>query len=79
MQPKAIILSGGPNSVHLEDSPQLAPGLLQWALQQRIPVLGVCYGLQLLVHVRSLLRWCDQESLTNHACNTEILSSCPSQ
>ena len=39
--------------MHLEDSPQLAPGLLDWCLQQGIPVLGVCYGLQLLVHVRT--------------------------
>lgn len=50
--PKAIILSGGPNSVHLEDAVQLPKGLFQWCEQHSIPVLGICYGLQLMVHVR---------------------------
>ena len=54
VNPKAIILSGGPNSVHLENSPQLAPGLFEWCQGSRIPILGICYGLQLIVHVRSL-------------------------
>lgn len=48
--PKAIILSGGPNSVHLEDSPQIPAGLLDWCESLAIPVLGICYGLQLMVH-----------------------------
>lgn len=51
VSPKAIVLSGGPNSVHLEDSPQLPKGLLDWCQQEGIPVLGICYGLQLMVHV----------------------------
>lgn len=42
--PKAIVLSGGPNSVYDKDAPKLNTDLLELG----IPVLGVCYGLQLL-------------------------------
>jgi GMP synthase (glutamine-hydrolysing) len=44
LKPKAIILSGGPNSVYDPGAPQL-PG---YVLQSGLPVLGVCYGMQLL-------------------------------
>jgi len=40
-----IILSGGPDSV-LEDN---ARGLPSWVLESNLPVLGICYGMQLLV------------------------------
>ena len=40
----ALILSGGPDSVLSDDAPPLDPG---WLLQE-VPVLGVCYGMQLL-------------------------------
>lgn len=42
--PKAIILSGGPESVFAEDSPRLDENI--WSIEK--PVLGICYGLQLL-------------------------------
>lgn len=42
--PKGIVLSGGPNSVYDKGAPDFDPELL--GLQ--VPVLGVCYGLQLL-------------------------------
>ena len=41
---KGLILSGGPASVHVEGAPRLDPGLLELG----IPVLGICYGMQLL-------------------------------
>ena len=46
LNPKAVILSGGPSSVYEDGAPQL-PG---WVLEQNLPVLGICYGMQLLAH-----------------------------
>jgi len=43
-QPKGLILSGGPASVYAEGAPALDRGLLELG----IPVLGICYGMQLL-------------------------------
>jgi GMP synthase (glutamine-hydrolysing) len=45
-RPKAVILSGGPASVYDEGAPRPDPEL--WA--GRVPVLGICYGLQLMAH-----------------------------
>ena len=47
IKPKAIILSGGPSSVYEKNSP-LADKTI---LEQNIPVLGICYGLQSLVYI----------------------------
>ncbi|MFN2168706.1 MAG: glutamine amidotransferase-related protein, partial [Anaerolineae bacterium] len=46
LQPKGIILSGGPNSVYEAGAPTLPAAVLR----QEAPVLGICYGLQLLAH-----------------------------
>ncbi len=45
-QPSGIILSGGPRSVLDEDAPSLPDGLIKAG----VPVLGICYGMQLLAH-----------------------------
>ncbi|HXR10828.1 MAG TPA: glutamine-hydrolyzing GMP synthase, partial [Gaiellaceae bacterium] len=42
--PKGLILSGGPASVYAPGAPQLDPAVLELG----IPVLGICYGMQLL-------------------------------
>ena len=46
IQPKGIIFTGGPNSVYLEDSPKYAEEIYQLG----IPILGICYGSQLMMH-----------------------------
>ncbi|HYT04451.1 MAG TPA: glutamine-hydrolyzing GMP synthase [Gemmatimonadales bacterium] len=45
--PKGIILSGGPSSVFDPGAPTADPGLLELG----IPVLGICYGMQLIAHL----------------------------
>ncbi len=42
--PRGLVLSGGPRSVYEEGAPSLPPSVLA----SRLPVLGICYGLQLL-------------------------------
>ncbi len=46
-QPSGLILSGGPSSVYAESAPKLPEGLLD---QIKCPMLGICYGLQALMH-----------------------------
>lgn len=42
--PRGLVFSGGPASVHGEDSPRCDPDLFQLS----IPILGICYGMQLV-------------------------------
>jgi GMP synthase (glutamine-hydrolysing) len=45
-KPRGIVLSGGPASVYAEGAPRLQRELLELG----VPVMGICYGMQLLVH-----------------------------
>ena len=47
MNPKGIILTGGPNSCYEEGAPTYSKELFEMG----IPVLGLCYGAQLMMHV----------------------------
>src|SRR5580658_4947035 len=44
-RPRGVVLSGGPASVYAPGAPRLERGLLDLG----VPVLGICYGMQLLV------------------------------
>ncbi len=46
-QPSGIIFTGGPNSVYAADSPLCSKELLEMG----IPILGICYGSQLIAHI----------------------------
>jgi GMP synthase (glutamine-hydrolysing) len=52
LEPKGLILSGGPNSVYDDGAPDLDPELLALTTDagDYVPVLGICYGLQAVAH-----------------------------
>jgi GMP synthase (glutamine-hydrolysing) len=66
--PSGIIFSGGPNSVYGDEAPTADPGLLDVA-----PVLGICYGMQLIAQLSgaTVLRAGKREYGRAEACVTQ--------
>ena len=46
MAPIGIIFTGGPNSVYLDTAPHVDPEIFTWG----VPILGICFGCQLMAH-----------------------------
>ncbi|XP_057462043.1 uncharacterized protein LOC130752324 [Actinidia eriantha] len=49
LNPRVIILSGGPHSVHASHAPSFPDGFIEYVESNGVFVLGICYGLQLIV------------------------------
>ena len=50
INPKGIIFTGGPNSVYDESSPHYTPEIFELG----IPILGICYGCQLMAYTEAM-------------------------
>lgn len=46
LNPIGVIFTGGPSSVYLDSSPKVDPEIFNWG----VPILGICYGCQLMAH-----------------------------
>lgn len=57
---KGIILSGGPSSVYEKDAPSIDKRIFDL----NIPILGICYGMQLITHINGgMVEKADKENL----------------
>ncbi len=48
---KGIIFSGGPGSVYEKNSPKITSTQLEFIINNKVPILGICYGMQLLSYM----------------------------
>ncbi len=76
LNPKVVILSGGPNSVHVEGSPRVPEGFFEWAAEAKVAVLGVCYGMQVRTPQGRRL-WRPSIAQVNH--HQHLAGSCPAR
>ena len=79
INPRGVILSGGPSSVYDAGAP-LAP---TWVYEKSIPILGICYGMQVLAHqlggkvVPGLKREYGHAVLHQNSSNSPIFANLP--
>ena len=79
INPKGVILSGGPSSVY-DEGAGLAP---TWVYEKPIPILGICYGMQALTHqlggrvVRGLKREYGHAVLHQNALLSPLFANLP--
>lgn len=78
MAPKGIILSGGPNSVYDESSFSIDPEIFNLG----IPVLGICYGMQLMTHkLGGTVKTADHseygKAMIDVQCESDLLAGLP--
>lgn len=73
--PIGIIFTGGPNSVYLADAPHVDPAVFKLG----VPVLGICYGCQLMAHHLGGQVTAAQEDTAREYGKTETFydTSCP--
>lgn len=70
--PKGIIFTGGPNSVYAEKAPTLSKEIFELG----VPVLGICYGMQLMAHLlEGKVKRADQREYGKIVLNLEKESS----
>lgn len=70
--PKAIILSGGPNSVYENETPTIPDEIFNL----NVPILGICYGMQLIAHkFKGLVKSGNKKEYGQHT--IEILKETP--
>ncbi|CDJ59523.1 GMP synthase, putative [Eimeria maxima] len=50
IRPAAVVLSGGPSSVYEEGAPHLNRDVWELLQEKRVPILGICYGMQEIVY-----------------------------
>ena len=50
INPKAVIFSGGPASIYKKDAPTINSKIFEYIIENQIPLLGICYGLQFITH-----------------------------
>lgn len=48
---KGVVFSGGPDSVYEKNSPKIKFPHLEYLLEHKIPILGICYGMQFLTYI----------------------------
>ena len=69
VHPRTIILSGGPNSVHVEGAPRVPEGFFDYCAEESVAVLGICYGMQ--ARVCGWVRACVSECVPGGLCLTK--------